>query len=181
MKWYMQMPTWGTGSVSPESVSTYGHGSTSKWFGTPWCSIQQNDSHRAYSEVPTATSDLEVNTAWDYQGAKRGYGSMRQSPFISLCPSVSYTPEALTPKRIKIVIFSYRSVVVSPFITARYHSNWLMPRLRYWGPSCWSRDHFSFLKELQRNVLRFFLMGYVIGLEFLCMHLGEPTTPKKNK
>ena len=90
------------------------HGSTSKWLGTP------------LRQQPTASLQLSTPPGWEPElsGAlkitqygvvkRKSYGSIWQSPFVSLPLTISLTPEKLWLQEImKRVRFLYLSVVVS--------------------------------------------------------------------
>ena len=87
MKWYMLMPTWDMNSVSLESVSLV---AKREWAITQtprWCSGPQRAPGWETSswEAEVLSGALRITQSGMI---KRSYGSMWQSPFVSLRPSV---------------------------------------------------------------------------------------------
>ena len=101
MKWYTQMPTWNTRSLSLESVPTCSHkrlaqsqtvptkGRAPRWDQEPTTGLRLSKLVREAEELLS-----EALKTIQRGMVKRGsYESMWQSVFVSLCPSVSLTPQ----------------------------------------------------------------------------------------
>ena len=118
MKWYIQMPMWDMGSVSRTlGVSAWGHGNPSERLGAPLCGSQQVYGwvtlwHRSRKD---ANCGIEDNPTRYGQEKKKLWVNVTVS--VRLPVFVSHIPtQALTPTRIKKVIFLQPSFMVPPLI-----------------------------------------------------------------
>ena len=104
MKWYMEMPTWDTGSVSVslESVSACGHRSTKKWLDAPLgqrptVGLRLSTLYDREAEEVLSGALRISRRVWSREEVMGQYGNLYSSP----CPCFSHTAKALTPKKIK--------------------------------------------------------------------------------
>ena len=134
MKWYMQMLTWDTRSVSFEAVSACGQkrvvicGERQQVAGRPTEAVAHSGLSVEYpspnQEAEEVLSRALEITLHGMVKRRSSYWSIRQAVFVSLRPSISLTPQKLWfQERIKRVILLLLSVVVSSYITTILHTN----------------------------------------------------------
>ena len=127
-----EMPTWDTGRVSVwvlESQLAARRDSGVSGWGPRWSSVPLRSSQRASGWVPLgleAEKVLRVTLKITQRGMiKRRNGSMWQTPFVSLCPSVSLlcTPAKTLTENKKMSYVFYNKVLLSYFLPSLWLHN----------------------------------------------------------